>query len=169
MIYYLKFDSRGDHSLTSSGTTRRCNLGVSPDGKRFTMTMGFVRSLHSVEAADEAAAVIALGLVPISAPALSPQQALAEAEKNGIDVPLGTTTFRLKCMESDRNAFGQRATLFLTAQGFMTEAQKSEHRSSNTVIVDAAGQAHTITVGEYQQLIVSYGAAYDALWTAAEG
>jgi hypothetical protein len=163
MIYYLISSPSGTY--VREGT--RCNLATPREGKFYTTSVGFPNATPRIDADDEAAAATALGLTLYNPPALTPQQALAAAIKSGIDVTLGGTTYRLKCGESDRNAFSQRATLFLTAQEFMTGAQKTAHRASATVIVDAAGQSHTLTVGQYQQLILAYGAAFDALWTAA--
>jgi len=58
MKYYLKFNANG---LYTHGE-RRCNIACSANGKTFEATIGFIASQHAVDAADESAAVIALGL-----------------------------------------------------------------------------------------------------------
>jgi hypothetical protein len=163
MKYYLTFSPTGAYLLGD----KRCDVAFSADGKKYTYTAGFRAAEHTVDAADEAAAVAALELTVVVAPPRTARQVLAEAERTGIDVTLGSVTYRLKCAESDRGAFAQRAALLLTHQEFMTGAQKTAHRATQTVIVDAAGTSHVITVLQYQQLVLAYGEAYEALWAAA--
>jgi hypothetical protein len=163
MKYYLTFSPTGAYLLGD----KRCDVATSADGKKYIYTAGFRAEEHTVDAADESAAIAALGLLPFVPPPRTARQILAAAERTGIDVQLGSVTYRLKCAESDRAAFAQLATLILTAQSGMTSAQKTAHRASTTMITDAVGTAHSITTEAYQELVVAYGLAYNTLWAAA--
>ena len=168
MKFYLQFKKDGAYLHGQAPNQRRCDLTTS-DGRRYDHTVGFVIAQHSTEAADEAAAIAALSVVPYVTPTPTAREVLAAAERNGIDVTVGGTTYRLRCKESDRAAFAQLATLILTAQAGMTSSEKTAHRASNVMITDAHGVAHSITVEDYQELVVTYGLTYNALWTAAAG
>ena len=47
------------------------------------------------------------------------------------------------------------------------EAAKTAFRASPQTIADASGTTHTMSVTDLRALLVAYGAAYQALWTAA--
>jgi hypothetical protein len=73
MKYYLQFTNSGAH--TKDGA--RCNVVTSADGKTYTHTKGFNRSQHSVDAANESEAIVALGLVPYVEP-VKPMRSLTK-------------------------------------------------------------------------------------------
>ena len=47
------------------------------------------------------------------------------------------------------------------------EPTKAAFRASPQTITDADGTPHTMTVTDLRALLVAYGAAYQAMWTAA--
>lgn len=75
MEYYLKFSPNGIYLKNSA----RCSLATPLRPKTYTMTAGFIHTEHVVEAADEAAAIVALGLVPYVAP-IKPMQRISKFE-----------------------------------------------------------------------------------------
>lgn len=170
MKYYLQFNKDGSYLHGVSPNQKRCNIATSPNGKTFVATQGFRTSQHVVEAENEAAAVIALGLVAFVAPARTARQILAEAERTGLDVTVGSATYRIKCAESDRSAFAQRATLVgLAYKKYQqtSQAAADAYMQTETVITDALGVVHTMTLEQYEDLILAYGAAFELLWQAA--
>lgn len=61
MKYYIQFTKEGAYLHGQSPHQRRCNLATS-DGRVYRHTPGFVISQHMTIAANEAAAIAALGL-----------------------------------------------------------------------------------------------------------
>jgi hypothetical protein len=116
----------------------------------------------------------ALGLTPIVHPVRpSPsvnaaKQALIAAEREGIEVPLGTGSIRMLCGDRDRALFASALTLYRTHEDLLPdEAAKESFRGSMVTFSDASGQPHELTVQQARQLLVVYGAMYQAIWAAA--
>lgn len=75
---------------------------------------------------------------------------------------------RLAAGERDRSLFSQGLILLRETEDLLPdEAAKIAFRASPQTITDAEGNPHTMTVTELRTLLVAYGAAYQALWTAA--
>lgn len=95
---------------------------------------------------------------------LNKGNALHKALVGGLTV--GTLT--LACKDKDRAMFAQMLTLLREAENLQPdEASKEAFRTSMQTIADADGNTHTMNVTDLRTLLVAYGAAYQALWTAA--
>lgn len=89
---------------------------------------------------------------------------LASAERNGITI----SGIRLAAADRDRSMFAQMLVMLREAEDLLPdESAKTAFRASQQTIADAQGGTHTMTVTEVRALLVAYGAAYQALWTAA--
>jgi hypothetical protein len=64
MKYYLTFNPTSAYLLGD----KRCDVATSADGKKYSYTAGFRAAEHTVDAADESAAIAALGLLPYVEP-----------------------------------------------------------------------------------------------------
>ena len=90
--------------------------------------------------------------------------ALERAERIGITVS-GIT---LAAADKDRSLFAQGLILLREAENLQPdEESKAAFRASMQTIADASGVTHTMNVTDLRTLLVAYGAAYQALWTAA--
>lgn len=95
---------------------------------------------------------------------LNKGNALHKALVGGLTV--GALT--LACKDKDRAMFAQMLVLLREAEDLQPDEEaKSAFRASMQTITDAAGNTHTISVTDLRAMLVSYGAAYQALWTAA--
>jgi hypothetical protein len=75
---------------------------------------------------------------------------------------------RLAASEKDRSLFSQGLVLLREAEDLLPdEPTKAAFRASPQTIADAQGNTHTMSVTDLRALLVAYGAAYQALWTAA--
>ncbi len=98
----------------------------------------------------------------------SPAGLLATAERDGLAVPFVGGTITLAAGEKDRALFSQALILFREAEDLQPdETAKAAYRESEVTLADSAGATHTLTIAQARALLVSYGAAYHALWTAA--
>lgn len=74
----------------------------------------------------------------------------------------------LACKDKDRAMFAQMLTLLREAENLQPdETAKTAFRASMQTIADADGNTHTMSVTDLRALLVAYGVAYQALWTAA--
>ena len=84
--------------------------------------------------------------------------------KGGITV----NGIRLAASEQDRSLFAQGLILLREAENLQPdEPSKTAFRASMQTIADADGNMHTMNVMDLRSLLVAYGAAYQAMWTAA--
>jgi hypothetical protein len=73
----------------------------------------------------------------------------------------------LAASESDQNSFSRLITLLATAEAALSGATaEAAFESSSQTIADQSGAAHTMTISALRSLIISYGQAIAALWTA---
>ena len=87
------------------------------------------------------------------------------AQQEGITIQ-GIT---LAAGDKDRSLFSQMLVLLREAEDLLSdESARIAFRASPQTIADAQGGTHTMTVTELRGLLVAYGAAYQALWTAAQ-
>ncbi len=84
--------------------------------------------------------------------------------KGGITV----NGIRLAASERDRSLFAQGLVLLRETEDMLPdEAARTAFRSSMRTIADADGNILTMSVTDLRALLVAYGAAYLALWMAA--
>lgn len=77
---------------------------------------------------------------------------------------------RLAASEKDRSLFSQGLVLLRETESLQPDEQAiSAFRTSMQTIADADGNTHTMSVKELRELLVAYGATYQALWNAAAG
>ncbi len=75
---------------------------------------------------------------------------------------------RLAASERDRSLFAQGLVLLREAEDMLPDEEaKAAFRASHQTIADADGVTHTMSVTDLRSLLVAYGSAYQALWTAA--
>lgn len=85
--------------------------------------------------------------------------------KGGITI----NSMRLAASERDRSLFAQGLILLRETEDMLPdEPSKTAFRASMQTIADADGNTHTMSVTDLRSLLVAYGAAYQAMWTAAQ-
>ena len=101
---------------------------------------------------------------------MNPNQTWAKATLQRTERKGGITIngIRLAASEKDRSLFSQGLVLLREAENMQPdEAAKTAFRASIQTIADADGNLHSMSVTELCGLLVAYGSAYQALWTAA--
>ncbi len=75
---------------------------------------------------------------------------------------------RLAASEKDRSLFAQGLILLREAEDMLPDdGARAAFRASTQTLADAEGTTHTMSVTDLRALLVAYGSAYQALWTAA--
>jgi len=101
---------------------------------------------------------------------MTPEQRWAKASLQRAERKGGITIngIRLAASERDRSLFAQGLVLLRETEDMLPdEPTKAAFRSSPQTITDSDGTPHTMTVTDLRALLVAYGAAYQAMWTAA--
>ena len=65
---------------------------------------------------------------------------------------------RLRCEESDRNAFSQLLIM-------LAEAERLGQLPTTIPITDRSGQIHMLSVPDLRLMLLAYGNAYQSMWT----
>lgn len=137
------------------------------DGQTVTDTSAIERFGYTLE--DFPDAPVAPYIAPvIPAPVHPAVLALQEAEENGINIPFGGGSVRILCGDRDRALLSSALALYRTHEDLLPdEPAKEAFRNSVVTLADADGVTHALTVQQARQLLVVYGATYQAVWAAA--
>jgi len=96
---------------------------------------------------------------------LDARRALRLAEREGIVIE----GIRLAASEQDRSLFAQGLVLLREAEDMLpNEAAKTAFRQSPQTVADATGKLHTLSVTNLRSMLIAYGQAYQAMWTASK-
>lgn len=75
---------------------------------------------------------------------------------------------KLGASERDRSLFAQGLVLMREIEDTLPDEEAKEaFRASSQTITDAEGNSHIMTVSSLRALLIAYGSAYQAMWTAA--